>query len=119
MIKNIPNKYTQAMLLDTLDEVVKGRYDFLYLPIDFKNGCNVGYAFINLVAPEDIVPLYEAFHDSKWAHFNSGESQSWAAVMTSLRGSMRARLCCVVGASCHARHTCMELCCVLLCICPT
>jgi hypothetical protein len=36
MIKNIPNKYTQKMLLSTVDEAHKGLYDFFYLPIDFK-----------------------------------------------------------------------------------
>jgi len=36
MIKNIPNKYNQKMLLKKIDEVSKRQYDFFYLPIDFK-----------------------------------------------------------------------------------
>ena len=36
MIKNIPNKYTQKMLLAKINENHKDKYDFFYLPIDFK-----------------------------------------------------------------------------------
>lgn len=71
MIKNIPNKYTQKMLLATIDEHFRGTYDFFYLPIDFKNKCNVGYAFINLLQPQYVVPLVERFNNRKWDKFNS------------------------------------------------
>lgn len=36
MIKNIPNKYTQAMLKEYIDETSKNQYDFLYLRMDFQ-----------------------------------------------------------------------------------
>ncbi|KAJ7298833.1 hypothetical protein O6H91_18G069500 [Diphasiastrum complanatum] len=78
MIKNIPNKYTAKMLLAAIDEHHRGSYDFIYLPIDFKNKCNVGYAFINMIDPFRIVPFYEAFHGKKWEKFNSEKVASLA-----------------------------------------
>ncbi|KAL2483443.1 Protein MEI2-like 5 [Forsythia ovata] len=78
MIKNIPNKYTSKMLLDAIDETHKDTYDFLYLPIDFKNKCNVGYAFINMVSPSHIITFYEAFNGKKWEKFNSEKVASLA-----------------------------------------
>ncbi|KAH7415067.1 hypothetical protein KP509_14G026200 [Ceratopteris richardii] len=78
MIKNIPNKYTSKMLLAAIDENHRGMYDFLYLPIDFKNKCNVGYAFINMTSPDHIIPLYQAFNGKKWEKFNSEKVASLA-----------------------------------------
>ncbi|CAO2842256.1 unnamed protein product [Amaranthus hypochondriacus] len=78
MIKNIPNKYTSKMLLTAIDENHKGTYDFIYLPIDFKNKCNVGYAFINMLSPSHIIPFYKAFNGKKWEKFNSEKVASLA-----------------------------------------
>ncbi|XP_031380735.1 protein MEI2-like 2 isoform X2 [Punica granatum] len=78
MIKNIPNKYTSKMLLAAIDENHRGTYDFLYLPIDFKNKCNVGYAFINMVSPSHIVSFYKTFNGKKWEKFNSEKVASLA-----------------------------------------
>ncbi|KAM5587784.1 hypothetical protein ABKV19_006298 [Rosa sericea] len=95
MIKNIPNKYTSKMLLAAIDENHRGTYDFLYLPIDFKNKCNVGYAFINMLSPSHIIPFYEAFNGKKWEKFNSekvaslayGRIQGKAALVTHFQNS--------------------------------
>ncbi|KAK4776286.1 hypothetical protein SAY86_004974 [Trapa natans] len=78
MIKNIPNKYTSKMLLAAIDENHQGTYDFLYLPIDFKNKCNVGYAFINMVSPSHIISFYKTFNGKKWEKFNSEKVASLA-----------------------------------------
>eukprot|EP00929_Paragymnodinium_shiwhaense_P000688 TRINITY_DN100921_c0_g1_i1.p1 TRINITY_DN100921_c0_g1~~TRINITY_DN100921_c0_g1_i1.p1 ORF type:complete len:377 (-),score=72.13 TRINITY_DN100921_c0_g1_i1:250-1380(-) len=48
MLRNIPNKYTQAKLLNEIDQCgFEGSYNFFYLPMDVHNRSNVGYAFIN------------------------------------------------------------------------
>ncbi|KAK3163594.1 hypothetical protein QOZ80_1AG0005730 [Eleusine coracana subsp. coracana] len=78
MIKNIPNKYTSKMLLSAIDEFHKGTYDFFYLPIDFKNKCNVGYAFINMISPVHIISFFQAFNGKKWEKFNSEKVASLA-----------------------------------------
>lgn len=85
MIKNIPNKYSQKLLLNMLDnhcihcneQISDGddqpmsSYDFVYLPIDFNNKCNVGYGFVNMTSPEATWRLYKAFHHQHWEVFNS------------------------------------------------
>ena len=71
MIKNIPNKYTQKMLLKKIDKKFKNIYDFFYLPIDLKNKCNVGYAFINFINPVYILKFYEEFNGQHWEKFKS------------------------------------------------
>lgn len=71
MIKNIPNKYTQQMLLMTIDKHFASTYDFFYLPIDFKNKCNVGYAFVNFLDYSVIPAFYREMNGNKWGEFKS------------------------------------------------
>ncbi|XP_019415514.1 PREDICTED: protein MEI2-like 4 [Lupinus angustifolius] len=71
-------RYTSKMLLVAIDEQCRGTYDFLYLPIDFRNKCNVGYAFINMIDPAQIVPFCQAFNGKKWEKFNSEKVASLA-----------------------------------------
>ena len=73
MVRNIPNKYTQQMLLSEFSENGHGpgKIDFFYLPIDFKNRCNRGYAFVNFVDYRDIVPFHRQYFGQHWKVFNS------------------------------------------------
>lgn len=81
MLRNIPNRYTQTMLLQLLDEQeFQSLYDFVYLPMDFRNGVNLGYAFVNVHAHEDATRLMDIFQGfSKW-FFDSAKvcEVSWA-----------------------------------------
>ena len=59
------------MLKDIVDETSLGKYDFMYLRIDFANNCNVGYAFINFEDPIWIVDFVTARAGHRWNRYNS------------------------------------------------
>ncbi|CAD7956515.1 unnamed protein product [Amoebophrya sp. A25] len=66
MIRNIPNRYTTEDVLQEID----GRgfyknYNYFYLPIDFGNKVNMGYAFLNFLAPKHVERFAREFHDTK------------------------------------------------------
>jgi hypothetical protein len=71
MIKNIPNKYTISSFLDEINTYFKFTYDIFYLPIDYVNKCNLGFAFINFVEPFHIILFHELYSGKKWKKFNS------------------------------------------------
>jgi hypothetical protein len=73
MVRNIPNKYTQSMLLSEFQESGHGpgTIDFFYLPIDFRNKCNRGYAFINFWDYRDIVSFFNTYDGKSWKIFKS------------------------------------------------
>ena len=68
MIRNIPNKYTQAMLLDLYGARYKKKFDFFYLPIDynvsifiFRIAATSGMLFSTLSAPSLLQIFIENF----------------------------------------------------------
>ncbi|KAJ3764029.1 RNA recognition motif 2-domain-containing protein [Lentinula raphanica] len=71
MIKNIPNKMSDKDLIQYIAEVTPRKIDFLYLRMDFKNGCNVGYAFVNFISVQDLLSFAKARLGQKWNMFSS------------------------------------------------
>jgi len=54
MMRNLPEGFTRTSLLELLSsEGFFGRFDFIYVPFDFKRRFNLGYAFINLISPTE------------------------------------------------------------------
>jgi hypothetical protein len=84
MLRNIPNKYTQRMLLSVVHELGFNQecFDFFYLPIDFRNKCNVGYAFVNFLMNDVAKQFFNALDGYQLRAFNSDKvcAVAWARV---------------------------------------
>jgi len=72
MLRDLPEAYSRSHLLKLLDtQGFFGRFDFIYLPVDFKSQKNLGYALINLVSPSEALRLtshFKGFSDWGVAH---------------------------------------------------
>lgn len=68
MIKNIPNNYSIKVLEHIMNQTHKGKYDFLYLRMDFEHRCNAGYAFVNFKSPDDVITFYNRIDGKKWTN---------------------------------------------------
>lgn len=56
MLRNLPNDYKREDLLELLDEEsFEAKYDFVYLPVDFKRWAGLGYAFVNMISHDEAI----------------------------------------------------------------
>jgi len=87
MIRNIPNRYTQREFVREVDDLgFAGTYDFLYLPIDKGTLCNVGYAFVNFLEPQDAVRCSEVFHNYVFQRYRKARGKIAAVSIAHLQG---------------------------------
>lgn len=84
MIRNIPRKCTQRMLVsDILAAGFGNTMDFVYLPTDISSAKNLGYAFVNFVQSEYAKSFREIFHKKHLASMRgsrAGLSVSFAVI---------------------------------------
>ncbi|THH05892.1 hypothetical protein EW146_g9778 [Bondarzewia mesenterica] len=71
MIKNIPNRMSDTDLVTFIGDVCPRRIDFFYLRMDFQNGCNVGYAFVNFITVKDLLAFAQARLGTRWNMYSS------------------------------------------------
>ncbi|XP_042420628.1 protein terminal ear1 homolog [Zingiber officinale] len=101
MIRHLPNKLKKANLLSLLDKhcveenqkIAKdaeedngklSEFDFLYLPMDFKTGSNLGYAFVNFTSAIGACRLYDFLHNFDWK--SVGSCKKCAVVYARIQG---------------------------------
>jgi len=74
MMRHIPNKYTQRMLVEEVNRAgFLGAWDFLYLPIDLETVANKGYAFLNFVDPRFAWMFCKTFEGRQMNRFDSSK----------------------------------------------
>jgi len=62
MLRNLPRDLSRDALLKLLDDNgFAGKYNFMYLPIDFVRQVALGYAFLNLITPAVVQEFWRAF----------------------------------------------------------
>lgn len=78
MLRNLPGNFSRDALTDVLDqEGFKSRYDFVYLPMNFKKGTLFGYALVNLLTPVDAWEAKEHFEGFSWPGASAKAEVVW------------------------------------------
>lgn len=79
MIRNVPVEVTLPVLQRMLLLTVGHQFDFLYLPLDFKNMANKGFAFINFENEEALATFAGRFSRTKDWHLYGLEVSDFEA----------------------------------------
>ena len=87
MVRNIPTKMCQRSFLQRVSQTFDvSLIDFFYLPLDFKSGKSLGYAFVNLVTSVALVEFKTQFSGLKLC---SGSAKALAISPAKIQGLER------------------------------
>jgi len=85
MLRNLPSTFSRDALVEVLDqEGFRGRYDFVYMPMNFKKGSVFGYAFVNLLTPADALDAKEHFQGLTWPGASGTVEVLWCGTQQGL-----------------------------------
>lgn len=80
MIRNIPLRFTPVSLRELIDaEGFSGRYDYFYMPMDFRSHRSLGYCFINFYEAHSAAEFVDKFDNFKFASTRSDKVLSISA----------------------------------------
>ena len=80
MVRNIPLRFTPVSLRELIEvEGFSGRYDYFYMPMDFRSHRSLGYCFINFYEAHAAAEFVEKFDNFKFASTNSEKVLSISA----------------------------------------
>lgn len=66
MLRNIPCRYSEQMMVDEFHEAgFEGTYDYFHMPFDCKRKGNRGYAFLNFISTDFVKPFRQKFDGCK------------------------------------------------------
>jgi len=76
VLQKLPKTLDRASLLAFLDmQGFRGHYDFLYLPLNYKSGLSLGFAFVNFVsnaAAKCAMDRFSSMFEVKWSQKRRG-----------------------------------------------
>jgi hypothetical protein len=75
MLRNLPCGFTRKSLIWIMNNKgFAGRYDFLYIPMDFNSRLCLGYGFVNLTDEKHVQHFIEVFDGfSQWSRYASSK----------------------------------------------
>jgi len=87
MVRNIPNRYAQKDFVKEFESLgFKDTFNFLYLPMDKKTHCNVGYCFVNFVNHHWAARCAEVMHCYSFRKQRKGCEKIAAVTVAHLQG---------------------------------
>jgi len=97
LLRNVPTSYSRALLMETLNGAgFRGKYDFVYFPINFSTKAGLGYAFVDLSDAAYVAEFWAALDGfSQWQQPSdkvcqvvwSGQHQGLQATVEKYRNS--------------------------------